>query len=264
MHLSRSSLLAAALAGLLLTGTHARAGDDTLTVFAAASMTDAITEVAKAFTAAGGAEVKLAFGSSSNLAKQIENGGPADIFISADRNWMDYLDDRDLIDDGSRSDLAGNALVLIVPKQSTLRIGLASLASGNDLVAALGGGKLAMGDPEHVPAGRYGKQALEHLQLWTAVQPSTVYTADVREALNFVDRGEAAAGIVYATDAALSPNVRVADTFPADSHDPIVYPVAMIEDHDEGMPQAFLDFLDSDAGTAILRKYGFVVPAPAS
>jgi molybdate transport system substrate-binding protein len=261
MTLLRPRLLAAALAGLLLASAPSQAGDDTLTLFAAASMTDAMTEVAKAFTAAGGSEVKLVFGSSSNLAKQIENGGPADIFISADQKWMDYLDDRDYVVDNSRSNLAGNALVLIAPKGSTLKI---DLAQGAALAGALGEGKLAMGDPEHVPAGRYGKDALTHLGIWDAVQPHTVYTADVREALNFVARGEAAAGIVYATDAAISQDVRTVATFPADSHDPIVYPVALIQDHDEGMPQAFLDFLDSDAGTAILKKHGFVVPAPSS
>ncbi|HKY96100.1 MAG TPA: molybdate ABC transporter substrate-binding protein, partial [Kiloniellales bacterium] len=238
-----------------------QAGDDTLTLFAAASMTDAMTEAAKAFTAAGGAEVRLAFGSSSTLAKQIENGGPADLFISADSMWMDYLDDRDLIDDDSRFNLAGNALVLIAPKGSAMKI---DLAKGADLLGALAGAKLAMGDPEHVPAGRYGKAALEHLGLWEAVRPSTVFTADVREALNFVDRGEAAAGIVYATDAAISQNVRTVATFPAGSHDPIVYPIALIRGHDEGMPQAFLDFLGSDAGADILKKHGFVVPAPNS
>lgn len=258
MSLLRPRLLAAVLGGLLLASA-AEAGDDTLTVFAAASMTDAMTEAAKAFTAAGGAEVKLAFGSSSTLAKQIENGAPADVFVSADQKWMDYLDDKDLIDDDSRSNLAGNALVLIAPQGSALQI---DLTKGADLAGALGGGKLAMGDPEHVPAGRYAKSALENLDLWNSVQGSTVFTADVREALNFVDKGEAAAGIVYATDAAISPRVRTVATFPDDSHDPIVYPVALVAGHDEGMPQAFLDFLDSDAGTAILKKYGFVAPLP--
>ena len=255
----RPRLLAAAFSGLLLASTAVQAGDDTLTVFAAASMTDAITEAAKAFSAAGGSEVQLAFGSSSNLAKQIENGGPADVFISADTKWMDYLDQRDLIDDDSRSNLAGNALVLIAPKDSTLTL---ELADGVDLAGAVGDGKVAMGDPEHVPAGRYAKDALTALGIWDAVQPHTVFTADVREALNFVDKGEAAAGIVYATDAAISPNVKTVDTFPESTHAPIVYPVALVSGHDEGMPQAFLDFLDSDAGTAILQKYGFVVPAP--
>jgi len=261
MRLLRPRLLAAALGGLLLASGAVQAGDDTLTLFAAASMTDAMTEAAQAYTAAGGAEVKLVFGASSTLAKQIDNGGPADIFVSADTKWMDYLDDRDDIVDDSRFNLAGNALVLIAPKDSTLQV---VLAPNGDLAGALGTGKLAMGDPEHVPAGRYGKAALEHLGLWSTVQGSTVFTADVREALNFVDRGEAAAGIVYATDAAISPNVRTVATFPADSHDPIVYPIALIEGHDQGMAEAFLDFIASDAGAAILRKHGFVVPAPSS
>ena len=262
MSLPRPRLLAAALGGLLLASAPSQAGDDALTLFAAASMTDAMTEAAKAFTAAGGSEVKLVFGSSSTLAKQIENGGPADIFISADQKWMDYLDDRDYVVDDSRSNLAGNALVLIAPTGSSPadrpRAGRGPRGRAGQRQAGDGRPRARAGRP--LRQGRAGRTSA----CGTAVQPHTVFTADVREALNFVDKGEAAAGIVYATDAAISQNVRTVATFPADSHDPIVYPVALIQGHDEGMPQAFLDFLDSDAGSAILKKHGFVVPAPNS
>jgi molybdate transport system substrate-binding protein len=260
MPLFRPALLAAALMALSLAAAPARAEDE-ITLFAAASTTDAMTEAAEAFTAAGGAPVRLAFASSSTLAKQIENGAPADLFISADLKWMDYLAERGLIAEDSRFNLAGNALVLIVPKGSALEI---ALAPGADLAAALNGGKLAIGDPEHVPAGRYAKAALEHLGLWQSVEGSTIFAGDVRAALAFVERAEAAAGIVYATDATISEGVRLAATFPADSHAPIVYPVAIVAGREQGMAQAFLDFVASDAGAEILRKHGFVVPAPTS
>jgi molybdate transport system substrate-binding protein len=268
----RSSLVAAALAALLLSAAPA-AGEDELTLFAAASMSDAMTDAAKAFTAAGGPPVKLAFGSSSTLAKQIENGAPANLYISADLQWMDYLAERGLIVEDSRFNLAGNALVLIAAKESNLAI---DLAAGADIAGALEGGKLAIGDPEHVPAGRYAKAALDYLGLWQAVEDSTVFVGDVRAALAFVERAEVAAGIVYATDARISDGVRVVASFPADSHAPIVYPVALIDGHAQGFAQgfaqglapgfaqAFLDFLGSDAGAEILRGHGFVVPAPSS
>jgi molybdate transport system substrate-binding protein len=260
MSLFRPAPLAAVLAALCLATASARANDE-ITLFAAASMTDAMTEAAAAFTAAGGAPVRLAFGSSSTLAKQIEHGAPADLFLSADLKWMDYLTERELIAGDSRFNLAGNALVLVVPKDSSVRI---ELTPGADLLGALAGGKLAIGDPEHVPAGRYAKAALESLGLWQAVEHSTVFAGDVRAALAFVERAEAAAGIVYATDAKISQGVRSAATFPADSHAPIVYPVAIVAGREQGMAQAFLDFIASDAGAEILRKHGFVVPAPTS
>jgi molybdate transport system substrate-binding protein len=259
MLLLRRGLIAAALSVLSLAGP--AQAEEEITLFAAASMTDAMTEAAAAFTAAGGAPVRLAFGSSSSLAKQVEHGAPADLFISADLRWMDYLAERALIADDSRFNLAGNALVLVAPKDSTIAI---ELAPGADLAAALGGGKLAIGDPEHVPAGRYAKAALGQLGLWASVERDTVFAGDVRAALTFVERGEAAAGIVYATDARISEGVRTVATFPADSHAPIVYPVAIVAGREQGMAQAFLDFLASDAGAEILRKHGFVVPAPTS
>jgi len=251
---------AALLAGLLAAASAARAEEE-VTLFAAASMTDALTELAAAFTAAGGPPVKLAFASSSTLAKQIESGAPADLFVAADLKWMDYLAERDLVVEASRQNLAGNALVLVAPLQSTLAL---QPAQGFDLAGALGDDRLALGDPEHVPAGRYAKAALEHLGVWAAVEPKTVFAGDVRAALAFVEQNEVAAGIVYATDAAISGKVKVIGAFPGDSHDPVVYPIAILAGHDRPAVAAFLAFLLSEAAAELLRGYGFVVPAPTA
>lgn len=251
--------LAALSAALALTLSAARAEE--ITLFAAASMTDAMTELSTAYSQAGGEPVKLAFASSSTLAKQIENGAPADLFISADQRWMDYLEERSLLQEGTRRDLAGNALVLIVPAGSSLDL---APAPGFDLAGALGEGKLAIGDPEHVPAGRYAKAALTELGVWEAVAPKTVFAGDVRAALAFVERAEAVAGIVYATDAAISERVKVDATFPAGSHAPIVYPIAVIADRERPAVRDFLAFLTSEEAAAVLRRYGFVAPPPGS
>ena len=260
MHRAPARLLAAAALTLSLAVPAARA-DEELTLFAAASMTDALTAAAEAYTAAGGPPVKLAFASSSTLAKQIENGAPADLFVSADQRWMDYLEERQLVAAGTRVDLAGNALVLIAPPGSTLAI---EPAPGFDLAGALGDDRLAIGDPEHVPAGRYAKAALEYLGAWEAVEPKSVFAADVRAALAFVERGEVAAGIVYATDAAISESVRLVAASPQESHAPAVYPTAASAGRDDPAVRAFLAFLTGDAAADILRGYGFVVPAPTS
>lgn len=257
----RTAAQVLAAAALSLTLALPAQADEELTLFAAASMTDALTAAAEAYTAAGGPPVKLAFASSSTLAKQIENGAPADLFVSADQRWMDYLEERQLVAEGTRVDLAGNALVLIAPPGSTLAI---EPAPGFDLAAALGDDRLAIGDPEHVPAGRYAKAALEYLGAWEGVEPKSVFAADVRAALAFVERGEVGAGIVYATDAAISDSVRLVATFPQESHTPIVYPIAAIAGRDDPAVCAFLAFLTSDAAADILRGYGFVVPAPTS
>lgn len=235
--------------------------DEEITLFAAASMTDALTELADAYHERGGPPVKLAFASSSTLAKQIENGAPADLFVSADLKWMDYLAERSLIVEASRQNLAGNALVLIVPLDSALAL---EPARGFDMAATLGDDRLALGDPEHVPAGRYAKAALEYLGLWEAIEPKAVYAGDVRAALAFVEQGEVGAGIVYATDAAISAKVKVAGAFPSESHEPIVYPIAIVAGHERPEIAAFLAFLMGEAAAEIFRGYGFVVPAPTS
>jgi molybdate transport system substrate-binding protein len=252
---SSRRLVLAALAGVLL-AVAAPARADDLLVFAAASTKDALQDIAKAYEAAGNGKVVYSFASSSDLAKQIENGAPAALFISADTKWMDYVADKKLIVDDSRRDLLGNKLVLIAPKDSTLKVDLAPNAP---LAQALGDGKLAMGDPDAVPAGRYGKAALDKLGIWASVEPAVVRAKDVRATLTLVERGEAAAGIVYATDAMVSKKVRIVGEFPADSHPKIVYPVALVAGHDDAAAKAFYAYLTGPKARDVFLDYGFSV-----
>lgn len=243
------------LAGLLLTmAVPAQAKD--LLVFAAASLKNAAEDIGKAYEASGAGKVTYSFAASSDLAKQIENGAPAAIFISADTKWMDYLAERKLIVADSRRDLLGNRLVLIAPADSMLTI---DLAAGAPLAQSLGDGKLAMADPDSVPAGRYGKAALEALNMWSSVEPTVVRAKDVRAALAFVERGEAAAGIVYATDAIVSKKVRIVDAFPESSHPKIVYPVALIAGQDDAAARAFYDYLVGPKARGVFQDYGFSI-----
>jgi len=191
------------------------------------------------------------------LARQVESGAPADVFVSADQDWMDYLQARDLVAAATRVNVAGNELVLVAPADSTLRL---KVAPGFGLAAALGeGGRLATGDPASVPVGRYAQAALTRLGVWASVEKRIAATDNVRTALAFVARGEAPLGIVYATDARVEPRVRVVDVFPAASHDPIAYPAAAI-----GKPTpdavAFVRYLVSPTAQAILAKAGFGKP----
>lgn len=195
-----------------------------LVVFAAASLTDALQEIDAAYSAARGITVKESFAASSVLAKQIEAGAPAQVFFCADTEWMDYLAERQLLAPGSRRDLLGNALVLIAPADSSISL---KIAPGFALLTALHGGHLAMADPDAVPAGLYGRAALTKLGVWTQVSPHVVRAENVRAALAFVARGEAPLGVVYRTDARADKRVRVVDVFPADSHPPIRYPLAL-------------------------------------
>ncbi len=225
------------------------------TVFAAASLTDALQDVAKLWQQAGHPMPRLSFGASSTLARQIEQGAPANLFFSADERWMDYLAKAHQLVPGTRRDLLRNRLVLIVPKARATTV---TLQKGFDFAALLGpGGRIAVGDPQHVPVGIYAKQSLKHLGLWDAAQPRLAPTADVRAALLLVERAEAPAGIVYSTDAAASPGVVVAGTFPADSHDPITYPVALLRAGDDPAARAFLAFLESAPARAAFAKRGF-------
>jgi molybdate transport system substrate-binding protein len=223
-------------------------------VFAAASLKEALDAQTGTFEAQTGTRVIAVYGGSNALAKQIEAGAPAQAFISADEDWMDYLDRRGLLVLGSRSNLLGNALVLIAPATSkhALRI-----APGFALAAALGSDKLAMANPDSVPAGKYGKSALETLGIWRNVEKQVVRTDNVRAALALVARREAAFGIVYRTDALAEKSVRIVDTFPEATHAPIVYPAALVA---PATPAAktFLDFLRSSAASNAWRKYGFV------
>jgi len=229
-----------------------------VTVFAAASTTNAVQAVLDAFRKAHPeTDVRASFAASSTLAKQIARGAPADIYLSANVGWMDYLEDRGAIDPASRVDLLGNRLVLVASPMSPVSGDLAKLP------AALGDRRLAIGDPEHVPAGIYAKQALQSLGLWAELRDKTAFAANVRAALALVGRGEAAAGIVYATDAGISDQVSTRATLPADSHPPIRYPLARVDGADSPDVQALYDFFRSNRAEAIFQDHGFTVEAPA-
>lgn len=234
------------------------AAAEPVTVFAAASLKGSLDEAVAAWQAESGDTASISYAGSSALAKQIEQGAPAELFISADLAWMDYLAERKLIAADTRVNLLGNRIVLIAPKTSTAAI---DIAPGMDLAGLLGDGKLAMADPAAVPAGKYGKAALEKLGVWQSVAGSVAAAENVRAALLLVSRGEAPLGIVYSTDAAADPGVRVVATFPADTHPPIVYPAAVTADAKTAAAAAgLLDFLKGPKAQAIFAKAGFVVP----
>ena len=227
-------------------------------VFAAASTTNAVTEIGEMFSAQTKMAVKPSFASSSTLAKQIESGAPADVYISANVKWMDYLEKKERIVNQTRFDLLGNRIVLIAPKDS--RLDKIDIKPDLDLSALLGkDGRLSMGDPGHVPAGIYGKKAMEKLGIFDAVKDRLAPMKDVRAALVLVERGEAPLGQVYATDAAISKKVKVVGVFPEDSHPPIVYPVAAVKDGKTAEAAKFLEFLKSPEAKAVFEKYGFSV-----
>jgi molybdate transport system substrate-binding protein len=225
-----------------------------VTVFAAASLKEAMDEQARNFDAATGNRTVVSYGGSNALAKQIESGAPADLFISADLDWMDYLDQRKLLAPGTRANLLRNTLVLVAPaaSNSTLRI-----APGFGLASALGSGKLAMANPDSVPAGKYGNAALEKLGVWASVEAQVARADTVRAALALVSRGEAPLGIVYRTDAMADKGVKIVDTFPADTHPPIVYPVAIVAASKSPAARPLLDYLRSPPAQPIWEKYGF-------
>jgi len=227
-----------------------------VTVFAAASLTNAFEDVAKTYRAKGGGPVKFSFAASSTLAKQIESGAPADIFASADEKWMDYLAERRLIEPATRSSRLSNTLVLITPPDVKRTV---EIKPGFDLAGMIGNGRLATGDPAHVPVGRYAQQALTKLGVWDAVAPKIARADNVRAALLLVERGEAPFGIVYGTDAAASGKVNVAGTFPADSHPPVSYPFAILAKRDRPEVKRFFDFLRGPDAQAIYRKAGFSI-----
>lgn len=233
-----------------------RAADsDSVTVFAAASTTNAINDIGKMFTEKGMGKIVSSYASSSILAKQIENGAPAHVFISADEPWMNYVEERKLIEPGSRFDLLSNRLVLIAPVASPTN--KVEIAPKLDLAKLLGSGKLATGDPDHVPAGKYAKAALEKLGVWSGVESKLARAADVRGALTLVERGEAPLGIVYSTDAAITPKVKVVGVFPADSHPRIVYPTALISGKASAAARKFIEFLKAPESKAVFEKYEF-------
>jgi molybdate transport system substrate-binding protein len=251
--LLRRSLLVLALAFGLTSAVQAQ--PQPLTVFAAASLKNVLDEEGAAFTAAGGPSVRFSYGASSAMARQIEQGAPADLFLSADVDWMTYVADKGLIVPGSRKNLLTNHLALIAPANSTVKL---TIAKGMPIGAALGDGRLAIAAPE-VPAGKYGRAALSFLGVWPQVQDRLAPAENVRAALQFVARGEAPLGIVYDTDARVEPGVRIVGLFPENSHPKIIYPAAILKSSTNPAATKFLAFLQSPKGRAIFQKYGFTV-----
>ena len=235
---------------------HAASAAEKVTVFAAASLKDVLTSIAETWKSETGNEVVLSFAGSSALAKQIAEGAPADLFISADLDWMDTIEKQGLVKEGTRLSLLGNRIVLVAPADSKADF---KVAPGFDLSSALGDGKLAMANTDSVPAGKYGKAALEKLGVWSAVEPKVAQAENVRAALLLVSRGEAPFGIVYETDAKVDPKVKIVDRFPEDSHKPIIYPAAVLKDAKSPVAGAFLDYLKTDKAKAAFEAAGFTV-----
>ncbi|CAH0339766.1 molybdate ABC transporter substrate-binding protein [Rhizobium sp. CECT 9324] len=229
-----------------------------VTVFAAASLKESVDKIAADWKAETGNDVRLSFAGSSALARQIEEGAPADLFISADLKWMDHLDKAGMIKSDSRVDLLGNRIVLVAPKESTQTT---TITQGFPLAALLGDGHLAMANVDAVPAGTYGKAALEKLGVWDAVKDKVAQAENVRAALLLVSRGEAPLGIVYETDAKVDPTVRILDRFPENSHQAIVYPASLTADSTNAAAPAFLAYLQGAKAHAVFTEAGFTVLA---
>ena len=247
------------VAGLVLLVAASMASAQNMTVFAAASLKNALDDVVKTYEEKAGpnlavSRVVVSYAASSALAKQIESGAPADLFISADLDWMDYLEKKDLINVRTRQNLLKNRLVMIAPAASKTALKIGPKFA---LAAALGNDRLAMADPAAVPAGKYGKAALEYLGVWNDVSAKVAPSADVRAAMLLVSRGEAPFGIVYSTDALVDKGVRIVDDFPEGSYPPIIYPVALLASSKSANAGAFLTFLTQSQSRAIFEKYGF-------
>lgn len=224
-------------------------------VFAAASMRNALDEAATLYAARTGVRVTISYGGSSALARQIEAGAPADVFISADLAWMDYLEKKGLVQSATRRNLVGNRLVLVAPVKQPLTL---KIGPGFAIAQVLDGGRIALAEPNSVPAGRYAKAAFEKLGVWDRISGHVAPTANVRAALALVARGETPLGVVYLTDARAEPAVMVAGVFPEDTHPPIVYPIAAVKDARAGAGP-FIRFLSSREAAAVFDKYGFAV-----
>jgi molybdate transport system substrate-binding protein len=255
-NLLRHAAFSLALLAISIPGAGSARAADTVTVFAAASLKTALDAVNAAYAQKTGRAVTASYAASSALAKQIEAGAPADLFISADLAWMDYVAGKGLIREETRSVLLGNSLVLIAPAETARPV---EIRQGFDLKALLAGGKLAMGAVETVPAGKYGKAALEHLGVWPTVQKDVAGAENVRAALLLVSKGEAPYGIVYATDAAADPSVKIVGTFPEASHPPIVYPIALLTESRSTQAADYLDFVTSKAARPLFEEQGFTV-----
>lgn len=230
-------------------------GEKPVTVFAAASLKNALDEVGTVYAARTGGAARFAYASSPAIARQIEQGAPADVYISADGDWMDYLAGKGLIVLSSRRDLLSNRLALIAPAGSAVSL---KIGKGLPLARALGAGRLAVAGPD-VPAGRYARAALTHLGVWTSVSGRLAQAENVRAALQYVARGESPLGVVYDTDARVEPRVRIVGLFPQASHPRIVYPAALVAGSNSPQAAGFLSFLSGPEAGAVFRKHGFVV-----
>ena len=248
-----SRLACAMLCGVLATP-HAFAQD--FVVFAAASLKESLDEASQNFARSRVGRTVVSYAASSALAKQIESGAPADVFISADVDWMNYLDERRLIKPGTRANLLGNRLVLVAPFDSRTSV---EIKPGFPLAQLLGNGRLAVADPDAVPAGKFGRAALEKLGVWNAVASRVARAENVRAALNFVARGESPFGIVYASDAVVEKKVRIAGEFPRDTYPPIIYPAGIVMAGKSALARPFIDYLKSREARAIFERYGFSV-----
>jgi molybdate transport system substrate-binding protein len=246
-------ILLIAVVSLLTTAELGRAADKITVVFAAASLNNALTEINQEYKKSGGSEFVFSFAASSTLAKQIENGAPADIFISADEDWMNYLESKKLIVTKTRIDLLSNRLVIIAPLNADVSV---NLADPKSLLRALGNGRLATGDPSHVPVGKYAKVALQKMGIWPDLEKKIAPASDTRAALALVEREEAPLGIVYSTDAAISKNVKIVGEFPQKISPKIIYPAALLPEHKQ-QAETFLRYLQSRDAAEIFRKHGF-------
>jgi len=249
------------LTAILMAAVPAARAEDKVVVFAAASLKDGLDAVNKACEADVGEAATISYAASSALAKQIEGGAPADVFISADLDWMKYLSEKKLTKPDTEVKLLGNQIVLVAPKDSKAET---KIEKGFDLAGLIGDGRLAMGDFKAVPAGKYGKAALESLGVWSSVEGKVAQAENVRAALKLVSTGEAPLGIVYATDAHADKGVKVVGTFPEDSHPPIVYPVAQTADSKDKDTPAFLKCLESAKAAELFKAQGFTILAPSN
>ncbi|AEX52963.1 periplasmic substrate-binding component of an ABC superfamily molybdenum transporter [Rahnella aquatilis CIP 78.65 = ATCC 33071] len=236
------------------TGVQAQAAEK-ITVFAAASLTNALQDIATQYQKEKGVQVVSSFASSSTLARQIEQGAPADLFISADQQWMDYAISKQQMVDNTRYTLLDNDLVLISAASS--KINKVDISEKTQWTTLIGDSRLAVGDPDHVPAGIYAKEALQKLGAWTTLEPKLARASDVRAAMALVEREEAPVGIVYGSDALASKKVKVVGIFPAASHKPVEYPMAMVKGHENATVRGFYDYLKTPAAAEIFKKYGF-------
>lgn len=233
----------------------AMAAEEKVTVFAAASLTNALQEIATQYQQEKNVTIVASYASSSTLARQIEQGAPADMFISADQQWMDYAQDKNLMDSTTRYTLLGNELVVIAPKTSAVKDVV--LNDKTDWKSLLSGGRLAVGDPDHVPAGIYAKEALQNLNAWDTLSPLMARANNVRAAMALVEREEAPLGIVYGSDAVASDKVKVVGIFPTSSHKPVEYPMAIVKDHNSAAATDFYDYLKTPAAAEVFKRFGF-------